>query len=180
LTWKRVGRSLLIFIIIAGGGTAPAVRDTSAASACDSVLTLPGWDEGTASLTVPVPAGYSTRMKKGDDFDVHFLEPMSPSEGTGSIYVGHHPNPFHRQVERTGEVAERKETIGGELVSVYEFVVNNASRQRIVREAVLTNVFADISHDKRLAELRVHISASASTPEEADRLWQCISRVRHE
>jgi hypothetical protein len=97
----------------------------------------------------------------------------------GSIYVGHHPHLFHRQVERTGEAAERKETIGGELVSVYEFMVNDAGGQRIVREAVLTAVFADIAHDKRLAELRVHIAASASTPEEVDRVWKYVSGVRH-
>jgi hypothetical protein len=143
------------------------------------MVTLPGWDEGTPGLTVLVPAGYSTRTKRGHDFDVHFLESKSPSGGMGSIYVGHHPNPFRRQVEGTGEAAERKETIGGELVSVYEFVVNDAGGQRIIREAVLTTVFADMSHDKRLAELRVHISASASTPKEVDRLWKYVSGVRH-
>jgi hypothetical protein len=149
------------------------------ASASDSIVTLPGWDEGTPDLTVPVPAGYSTRTKKGHDFDVHFLEPKSPSGGMGSIYVGHHPNPFHRRVKGAGEAVERKETIGRELVSVYEFVVDDAGGRHIVREALLTAVFADMSHDKRLAELRVHITASASTPDEVDRLWKYVSGVRH-
>ena len=171
MTWKLISSSLLI-LIFAGCGTAPAGRETSEASVSDSIVTLPGWDEGTPGLTVLVPAGYSTRTKKGHDFDVHFLEPKSPSGAMGSIYVGHHPNPLHRQVEGTGAAAKRKETIGGELVAVYEFMVNDAGGQRIVREAVLTAVFADVSHDKRLAELRVHISVSALTLEEVDRLWK--------
>jgi hypothetical protein len=141
---------------------------------------LPGWDKDTPGLLVPVPASYSIRTKKGHDFDVHFLEPKLHTEGMGSIYVGHHPNPFHRQLDGIGEVSERKETIGGEKVSVYEFVVKDIGGQRIIREAVLSTVFADMSHDKRLAEMHVHISVSASTPEEVDRLWKYVSAVRHE
>jgi hypothetical protein len=84
---------------------------------------------------------------------------------------------LHRQLTVTGEVSARSEQVGNELVRVYEFSIKGP---RIVREAMLATVFADGTGDKKLAELRVHISATGATRENIDTLWKYLVTVQRQ
>lgn len=173
MTPRLVLASSILAALIAGCGTTPSGDEAP------TLATLPPWDEGLPSLEVPLPPDYSIRTDKNGDYDVHTFESDSPSAGVASIYVGHSPSLLHRQMEPAGEVREHEETIGGEKATVYDFEVEDAEQGRLpVREVILTTVFTDDPSEKKLAELRVHISASAPTQEELDKLWTDVCQVR--
>jgi hypothetical protein len=165
---------VLVLALVTGCGTPAVVSDASAPLESSAAVTLPGWDRGVPALEVPVPEGYTARTDKGRDFDIHLLQPSTPAQALGSIYVGHNPGLLHRQIEVTGELSERSETIGGEPVRVFEFAIDGP---RTVREAILTTVYGKDPADAKLAELRVHISVTGSAPDNVDALWRYISRV---
>jgi hypothetical protein len=164
---------MLLVMLVTACGTPPVVGKAPPPG-LGTTVALPAWDSAVPGLDVPVPEGYSARTEKGRDFDIHFLNPSSPSEALGSIYVGHNPGLLQRQIEVRGKVAEHRETINGESVQVYEFLIDGP---RTVREAILTTVYADTPDDKKTKELRVHISVTGSTHENVETLWKYISRV---
>ena len=127
---------------------------------------LPSWGNGSPSLALVLPKGFSHKVRKGIDFDVH--EIRHPDDiGVLSIYVGCNPN--RNAAENAKKILKK---FGSQPVEFEKQKTDYGS----FADAIIHDFFKDDS-GPGVKDLMVHVLIHAKDEKFYDDVWPILESV---
>ncbi len=122
-----------------------------------AVYVLPSWGNGAPAIVIRLPSGYTRETEKRADFDLHYLMHKERFPRI-MVYVGHHPNPFSREVK-----ADRKTKRQVKISDCDEEWTEWKDEEQVRGEMVVSRLFPE---GQAYSGLMVHISINADSQQQ--------------
>ena len=156
---------ILLCVIVFAGCTKQSPRGVEHAVEPERT-TLPSWGNGSPSLTLVLPKGFSHKLRKGPDFDVHELR--HPDDiGVLSIYEGCNPN--RKPVEAPEKILKK---FGGQVVEFEKQKTDYGS----FADAIILDFFKEDS-GPGVKDLMIHVMIHAKNEMFYDEVWPVLESV---